>query len=70
MVKSVYSAVKKVDSTIEFGISPQSKISANYNNLYADVERWATEDGYIDYICPSDLFWIFYNGSSAVYKNS
>ncbi|MDE5604245.1 MAG: family 10 glycosylhydrolase [Eubacterium sp.] len=60
MVKSVYSAIKKVNSSVEFGISPQSKISANYNNLYADVERWATEEGFVDYICPQ-IYFGFYN---------
>ncbi len=69
MVKSVYSAVKKVNSTIEFGISPQSKISANYNNLYADVERWATEDGYVDYICPQ-IYFGFYNEAQPFTKTA
>ncbi len=69
MVKSVYSAVKKVNSTIEFGISPQSKISDNYNNLYADVERWATEDGYVDYICPQ-IYFGFYNEAQPFTKTA
>ena len=60
MVKSVYSAIKEMNSSVEFGISPQSKISANYNTLYADVERWATEEGFVDYICPQ-IYFGFYN---------
>lgn len=60
MVKSVYSAIKEINSTVLFGISPQSKISANYNTLYADVERWATEEGFLDYICPQ-VYFGFYN---------
>ncbi|MDE6125209.1 MAG: family 10 glycosylhydrolase, partial [Eubacterium sp.] len=31
-----------------------------YNTLYADVERWATEEGFVDYICPQ-IYFGFYN---------
>ncbi len=60
MVKSVYNAVKEINSSVEFGISPQSKLSADYNTLYADVERWVTEEGFVDYICPQ-IYFGFYN---------
>lgn len=60
MVKSVYSAIKEINSSVQFGISPQSKISTDYNDLYADVERWATEDGFVDYICPQ-IYFGFHN---------
>lgn len=60
MVKSVYSAIKEINPSVQFGISPQSKISTDYNDLYADVERWATEDGYVDYICPQ-IYFGFHN---------
>lgn len=56
MVKKVYSAIKEINSNIIFGISPQSNISSNYNKLYADVERWVTEEGFVDYICPQVYF--------------
>ncbi|MCH5316336.1 MAG: family 10 glycosylhydrolase [Eubacterium sp.] len=60
MVKAVYSAIKEINSTVLFGISPQSKISTNYNSQYADVERWSTEEGFLDYICPQ-VYFGFYN---------
>lgn len=60
MVRSVYSAVKEINPQVQFGISPQSKVSANYNTLYADVEKWASEEGYVDYICPQ-IYFGFYN---------
>lgn len=60
MVKAVYKAIKDVNETVQFGISPQSKVSTNYNNLYADVEKWASEEGYVDYICPQ-IYFGFYN---------
>lgn len=60
MVKNVYSKIKEVNSFVEFGISPQSSLSANQNTLYADVERWSTEKGFVDYICPQ-IYFGFYN---------
>lgn len=56
MVKQVYSAIKEINSDVLFGISPQSNIKTNYNKLYADVEKWVSEEGYIDYICPQVYF--------------
>ncbi len=60
MIKSVYSAIKEIDPELRFGISPQSKISTDYGTLYADVEKWASEVGYCDYICPQ-IYFGFYN---------
>lgn len=56
MIKSVYSTIKSVNENITFGVSPASNISGNYNNLYADVNKWCTEEGYVDYICPQIYF--------------
>lgn len=56
MIKSVYSAIKSVNEQVSFGISPASNVNSNYNNLYADVSKWCTQEGYIDYICPQIYF--------------
>ena len=56
MIKSVYKTVKEADSTVTFGISPASNIENNYSTLYADVTKWCTEEGYVDYICPQIYF--------------
>lgn len=56
MVKSVYSTIKSVNENIIFGISPASNVDNNYNSLYADVEKWCQESGYVDYICPQIYF--------------
>lgn len=56
MIKAVYSAVKKENPNVKFGISPASNIKNDYSALYADVEKWASEDGYADYICPQIYF--------------
>lgn len=56
MVKEVYSTVKSVNENITFGISPASDIDNDRDSLYADVEKWCTSEGYIDYICPQIYF--------------
>lgn len=56
MVKSVYSAVKKINPNITFGISPASNMDNDYTSLYADVRKWCSEKGYVDYICPQIYF--------------
>ncbi len=60
MVSSVYKAIKDIHSDITFGISPASKVDDNYNTLYADVHKWATEKGYVDYLCPQ-IYYGFQN---------
>lgn len=56
MVSSVYKAVKETNPDITFGISPASSVENNYNTLFADVEKWVSNDGYVDYICPQIYF--------------
>lgn len=56
MIKSVYNAIKKEKSQVQFGISPASNMKNNYDKLYADVYKWSTEKGYCDYICPQIYF--------------
>jgi len=53
LVKEVYAAV---GSGKVFGISPSGNNSNNYNAMYCNVERWLTNPGYVDYICPQVYF--------------
>lgn len=55
MVRQVYSTVKSLDSTAQFGISPAGNIG-NCRNAGVDVDTWMSEDGYVDYIEPQ-LYW-------------
>ncbi len=55
MVSEAYAAAHEADSDILFGISPQGNLRNN-DGLYADVEAWSAEEGYIDYICPQIYF--------------
>lgn len=55
LICKVYRTIKSVDSSIEFGISPQGNIGNN-DRLYADVKSWCTCKGFADYICPQIYF--------------
>lgn len=52
LVTSIYALVKSFNEDLCFSISPSGDIDKNYNNHYADVIKWLTEDGYADYIIP------------------
>ncbi len=56
LIKEVYSAIKSIDSSCRFGISPAGNMDQNYNTLYCDVYTWVTSKGYVDYICPQIYF--------------
>ncbi len=51
MLSEVYRAIKRIDSDVVFGISPQGNIDNNYA-IGADVKSWCENIGYADYICP------------------
>lgn len=51
-IKQVYSAIKNINPSVAFGISPQGSMEANFNQQFIDVEKWVSNVGYIDYICP------------------
>ena len=52
LVSETYKAIKSVNKNLEFGISPDGNINNNYEIHYADVKRWLSEDGYVDFIIP------------------
>lgn len=55
LICKAYRTIKGVNSSIEFGISPQGNITNN-DGLYADVKSWCTCKGFADYICPQIYF--------------
>jgi len=60
LVKNVYKAIKSIDETVEFGISPGGYLD-NFkldDRYYLDIKTWLSKEGYIDYICPQ-LYWTF-----------
>lgn len=62
LVSSLYSAVKKGNSSAVFGVSCQGSLYNNYNYMYADVKKWCAQSGYIDYIMPQ-IYYGFKNSS-------
>lgn len=56
LIKEVYAAIKAIDGSCRFGISPAGNMEQNYNTLYCDVYTWVTSAGYVDYICPQIYF--------------
>ena len=51
LVSGVYSEIKNIDPSVQFGISPQANIS-NDLKMSADVYSWGSKSGYVDYLCP------------------
>ncbi len=62
LVSSLYSAVKKGNSSTIFGVSCQGSLYNNYNYMYADVKKWCAQSGYIDYIMPQ-IYYGFKNSA-------
>ena len=55
-MSALYSAVKTANPSAVFGVSCQGNMSNNYNQMYADVEKWCINSGYVDYIMPQIYF--------------
>lgn len=62
MVRSIYSAVHSANPKAVFGISPSGNVANDRDQMYADVERWLSEAGCCDYICPQ-IYYGFENDS-------
>lgn len=60
MVSDIYSAVKRINSKVLFGVSPAGNINTNKYTYYADVEKWCSTTGYLDYVAPQ-LYYGFNN---------
>lgn len=60
LVRGVYAAIKEVDSSVRFGISPHGNISnlIAKDKHYVDIEKWLSSSDYIDYIAPQ-IYWSF-----------
>lgn len=51
-VSSMYNTVKAVNENLTVSVSPAGNVDNNYNTLYADVKKWASEKGYCDWLIP------------------
>lgn len=57
LVRDTYSSIKAVNSNCVFGISPAGNIN-NCLLMGADVYKWGSTQGYVDYLCPQ-VYWPF-----------
>ncbi|MBR4622700.1 MAG: family 10 glycosylhydrolase [Ruminococcus sp.] len=55
-VRGMYNTVKAYDPSVQFGVAPGGNVEVNYYSQYADVERWVSEPGFLDYIAPQIYF--------------
>ncbi len=67
LVKKLYDSVKSVNSSALFGVSCQGSIDNNYNLMYADVKKWCSQKGYLDYILPQ-IYYGFQNSTQPFEK--
>ena len=60
LVKSIHSAVKSIDPSLTFGISPAGNIDnlTSRYSYYVDINKWLNSSDYVDYICPQ-IYWGF-----------
>ena len=56
LVSSIYKAIKNVNKSMLFSVSPQGNVNNNYVYMYADVKKWCSEKGYLDIIMPQVYF--------------
>ena len=67
LLDKVYKAIKNIDSSVSFGISPNGNNNTNYNSLFLDIED-VVKTGCVDYICPQIYFG--FNHGSLPYKST
>jgi uncharacterized lipoprotein YddW (UPF0748 family) len=58
MISQVYETVKNCDSECTFGVSPAGNIDGA-RSQGADIDRWLSTPGYVDYIMPQ-IYWTDY----------
>ena len=60
LIRRVYKAIKEVDETVVFGISPAGFLDSliRDDGYYCDIKTWLSKPGYMDYICPQ-IYWSF-----------
>lgn len=66
LVSGIYNAVKSANSGAVFSVSCQGSIENNYNQMYADVKKWCTQSGYLDYVMPQIYYG--FNNSAQPYE--
>ncbi len=60
LIRGTYQAVKAAKPQVQFGVSPEGYLDdlRSDSRLFADVDTWLSQDGYVDYIMPQ-IYWGF-----------
>ncbi|MCD8083196.1 MAG: family 10 glycosylhydrolase, partial [Clostridiales bacterium] len=60
LIRGCYEIIKQINEDALFGISPEGYVEhlRSDTRLFTDIDRWMSEDGYIDYIMPQ-IYWGF-----------
>lgn len=66
LVSGIYSAVKSANGSALFSVSCQGSVENNYNQMYADVKKWCSQSGYLDYVMPQIYYG--FNNSAQPYE--
>lgn len=62
LIGSLYSLLKNENPNLLFGVSPAGSIEKCTNVYFADVKKWCSEVGYIDYVIPQ-IYYGFENSN-------
>ncbi|MGN1417061.1 MAG: glycoside hydrolase family 10 protein [Oscillospiraceae bacterium] len=63
MVRDIYSAVHRANSSAVFGISPSGNAEADHSRLFADVYLFCGSGDCCDYICPQIYYGLEHDSS-------
>lgn len=67
LVSGIYGAVKAANKNALFSVSCQGSVENNYNQMYADVKKWCSQAGYMDYVVPQ-IYYGFDNSAQPYEK--
>ena len=56
LLKEIYTKTKVVKPNIIISVSPNADIEKNENTYFADVKKWCSDEGYLDWIIPQIYF--------------
>lgn len=59
LISGCHNAIKEINKSIIFSVSPAASAKKNYSELFADVEHWV-RNGYVDRIIPQLYFGFDY----------
>ncbi len=56
LILQTYDSIKEINPDVLFGVSPNADIEKNMTQYFANVEKWGSCEGYVDYLAPQIYF--------------